>query len=46
MYWLDGMQGEDRAPTRKRAAPEEAAPEEDELPDEVRQRLSALREVD
>ncbi|CAL8465167.1 g4702 [Coccomyxa elongata] len=41
-----GQQGEDRAPTRKRAAPEEAAPEEDELPDEVRQRLSALRNVD
>ncbi len=42
----DGMQGDNAAPTRKRAAPEEAAPEEDDLPDEVRQRLSALREVD
>lgn len=40
------MQGDDKAPTRKRAAPEEAGPEEDDLPDEVRQRLSALRDVD
>lgn len=32
------------APSRKRPAPEEAAPEEEDLPDEVRQRLSALRD--
>ncbi|KAK9916588.1 hypothetical protein WJX75_004609 [Coccomyxa subellipsoidea] len=39
-----GQEGAGMAPSRKRPAPEEAAPEEEDLPDEVRQRLSALRD--
>ncbi len=40
----EGGAGSAAPPSRKRDAPDQAGDEEAELPDEVRQRLSALRE--